>query len=142
MGTKQGYKATTKLVSSYAWDTMIKFIQIKKSDYDSNSLEGNYLDTTFVYKDIKGNEQTKNKDESILVPTGQTTSICNIYDVGGNLWEYTTENFTQHDTNIFVYRGGDFNDGSYEIYSAGCRYNNKGDANDSISFRIALYCAL
>ena len=108
MGTKQGYKATTKLVSSYAWDTMIKFIQIKKSDYDSNSLEGNYLDTTFVYKDIKGNEQTKNKDESILVPTGQTTSICNIYDVGGNLWEYTTEKYSTA-VDYYVNRGGLFN---------------------------------
>lgn len=137
MGTKQGYKATTKLVSSYAWDTMIKFIQIKKSDYDSNSLEGNYLDTTFVYKDIKGNEQTKNKDESILVPTGQTTSICNIYDVGGNLWEYTTEKYSTA-VDYYVNRGGGCSI-SYKTFPAGHRGNNNGSANSVNGFRIALY---
>ena len=40
--TKQGYKAKTKLVSSYAWDTTIEFIQKVNSDYGSSSEEGNY----------------------------------------------------------------------------------------------------
>ena len=40
--TKQGYKAKTKLVSSYAWDTTIAFLQKVNSDYGSSSEEGNY----------------------------------------------------------------------------------------------------
>ena len=144
--TENYITATTCLISSYAWDTAIDFIQKTNSDNDHNdygnsSPEGNYSDSpAFKYIDINETEQLG--PNGTIIPTGNTTPISNIYDMGGNLWEYTTENFTQHDTNIFVYRGGDFNDGSYEIYSAGCRYNNKGDANDSISFRIALYCAL
>ena len=47
MDTVQGYTtATTKLVSSYAWDTAIDFIQKAKSaqsTYGNSSLEGNYL---------------------------------------------------------------------------------------------------
>ena len=89
--TKQGYKAKTKLVSSYAWDTTIAFMQKVNSDYGSSSEEGNYGDTTFSYTDIKGAKQTKAKDSSVLVPTGQTTPVCNIYDMGGNVWEWTTE---------------------------------------------------
>ena len=41
--TQQGYKAKTKLVSSYAWDTTIAFIQKVNSDYGSSSGEENYL---------------------------------------------------------------------------------------------------
>ena len=59
--TKQGYKAKTKLVSSYAWDTTIEFIQKVNSDYGNSSEEGNYHDTTFSYTDITGASKTKKK---------------------------------------------------------------------------------
>ncbi|MFR5153779.1 MAG: hypothetical protein ACLTF2_04520, partial [Clostridia bacterium] len=89
--TKQGYKAKTKLVSSYAWDTTIAFLQKVNSDYGSSSEEGNCQDTTFSYTDITGARQTKASYSEVLVPTGQTTPVCNIYDMGGNVWEWTTE---------------------------------------------------
>ena len=57
--TKQGYKAKTKLVSSYAWDTTIAFLQKVNSDYGNSSEEGNYNDTAFSYTDITGASQTK-----------------------------------------------------------------------------------
>ena len=38
--TKQGYKAKTKLVSSYVWDTTIAFLQKVNSDYGSSPEEG------------------------------------------------------------------------------------------------------
>ena len=92
MKAKQGYTATTKLCSSYAWDTAIAFIQKTNSDYGNSSEEGNYYDIDFTYTDINGNEnQSKNNNSSTLVPTGQTTPVCNIYDMGGNMWEWTTE---------------------------------------------------
>ena len=83
--TKQGYKAKTKLVSSYAWDTTIAFLQKVNSDYGNSSEEGNYNDTTFSYTDITGASKTKAKNSNVLVPTGQTTPVCNIYDMGGNV---------------------------------------------------------
>ena len=87
--TKQGYKAKTKLVSSYAWDTTIEFIQKVNSDYGNSSEEGNYSDTTFSYTDITGASQTKAESSYVIVPTGQTTPVCNIYDMGGNVFEWT-----------------------------------------------------
>ena len=65
--TKQGYKAKTKLVSSYAWDTTIAFLQKVNSDYGSSSEEGNYSNTTFSYTDITGASKTKAKSSYVLV---------------------------------------------------------------------------
>ena len=68
--TKQGYKAKTKLVSSYAWDTTIAFLQKVNSDYGERS-EGNYREIAFSYTDITGASQTKSSSSSVLIPTGR-----------------------------------------------------------------------
>ena len=134
---KQGYKAKTKLVSSYAWDTTIAFIQKVNSDYGSSSEEGNYSDTTFSYTDIIGAKQTKAKSSYLLVPTGQTTPVCNIYDMGGNVWEWTTESYSVTDYH-YALRGGYYYDGFASI-PAGYRGNNSDLANDYYGFRITLF---
>ena len=62
--------------------------------------------------------------------TGKTTSVCNIFDMGGNAWEWTTENcvFT---FSPCVTRG---------YYSAGCRsWYASTYSENNISFRVALY---
>ena len=105
--TKQGYKAKTKLVSSYAWDTTIAFLQKVNSDYGSSSKEGNYRDTTFSYTDITGASKTKARSSYVLVPTGQTTPVCNIYDMGGNVFEWTTESCSYTNT-PYAKRGGNY----------------------------------
>ena len=72
MATVQEYTtAATKLVSSYAWDTALDFIQKansdnEHSDYATRSPEGNYSNTNY------GND---------LIRTGQTTAVSNIYDM-------------------------------------------------------------
>ena len=135
--TKQGYKAKTKLVSSYAWDTTIAFMQKVNSDYGSSSEEGNYIDTKFSYTDITGAKQTKAKNSNVLVPTGQTTPVCNIYDMGGNVWELTTESYS----NTYIpcaIRGGYYSN-SFADFPAGFRYSNSDYAYDRIGFRLTLF---
>ena len=135
--TKQGYKAKTKLVSSYAWDTTIAFMQKVNSDYGSSSEEGNYTDTKFSYTDITGARQTKAKNSNVLVPTGQTTPVCNIYDMGGNVFERTTESCS----NLlapYATRGGGY-DRSFASNPAGYRADDSGYADDSCGFRLALF---
>ena len=112
--------------------------KIKTPDYDSNSPQGNYQDTTFTYANIgeKEKTQTKAKDSSTLVPTGQTTSVSNIYDMGGNAYERTTE--SSSNTNAPITNRG----GSYDLDAsnvpAGIRNNNNGNANSNNSFRVTL----
>ena len=138
MDTVQGYTtATTKLVSSYAWDTAISYIQIKNSDYGTNSPEGNYSNSdTFTYTDIAGDTQTGPTGE--LIPTGQTTEVSNIYDMGGNLYEYTTESY-YHETYHYTYRGGYYRV-DYGSRSAGDRDSYDGCAISLGGFRVTLYC--
>ncbi len=136
--TKQGYKAKTKLVSSYAWDTTISFLQKVNSDYGSRSEEGNYYDTTFTYTDITGASKTKTSGSIELVPTGQTTPVCNIYDMGGNVWEWTTESYSS--TNYpYIERGGNYCDYLFANGPAGRRDNDSDNANASIGFRLTLF---
>ena len=135
--TQQEYKAKTKLVSSYAWDTTIAFMQKVNSDYGSSSEEGNYIDTKFSYTDITGAKQTKAKNSNVLVPTGQTTPVCNIYDMGGNVWELTTESYS----NTYIpcaIRGGYYSN-SFADFPAGFRYSNSDYAYDRIGFRLTLF---
>ena len=91
-GIGGGPGATTYLCSSYAWDTAINFIQnngfpnyakAREDSYNENWVDNNV-------KDSKGNIiKVANKAERL--PTGKTTPKCNIYDMGGNAVEFTTE---------------------------------------------------
>ena len=137
---KQGYKATTKLVSSYAWDTTIAFIEKTVSNYGSSSPKGNYLDTSVTYKDITDenkSEKTKAENSSLLVATGQTTPVCNIYDMGGNVAEWTTESYS-YTIVPYAVRGGTYYDG-FANYPAGHRNGSSGNANEHDGFRLTLF---
>ena len=135
--TKQGYKAKTKLVSSYAWDTTIAFIQKVNSDYGNSSEEGNYYNTTFSYTDITGATKTKASDDTVLVPTGQTTPVCNIYDMGGNVWEWTTESYSNM-FSPYALRGGYYTVG-FAGSPAGSRGSYSDRANAYNGFRLTLF---
>ena len=138
--TKQGYKAKTKLVSSYAWDTTIAFIEKTVNNYGSSSSQGNYKDKSVTYKDITDEskpEKTKAENSSLLVATGQTTPVCNIYDMGGNVWEWTTESCSS--TSIpYAERGGGYRSGFASV-PAGYRSSYSDNAFDNAGFRITLF---
>ena len=140
--TKQGYTSVkSKLVSSYAWDTAIAFIQKTNSDYGNRSEEGNYKNSpTFTYTgiaDTEKNKQTKANGTETLIPTGQTTAVNNIYDMGGNVWEWTTESYSN--TSLpYTCRGGSCF-GNFAYTPAGYRGDSSVNANAYIGFRCTLY---
>ena len=138
--TQQGYKAKTKLVSSYAWDTTIAFIEKTVNNYGSSSSQGNYSNTSVTYKDITDEskpEKTKAGNTSLLVATGQTTPVCNIYDMGGNVYEWTTESFSYTDL-PYAIRGGSYVD-SCALNPAGTRTIDSDNASVSVGFRLTLF---
>ena len=116
-GIGGGPGATTYLCSSYAWDTAINFIQnngfLNYAKAREDSYNENWVDKNV--KDLKGNIiKAANKAE--LLPTGKTTPKSNIYDMGGNVSEFTTEVMPSTSEPV-VLRGGYF--GNY--YPAGQR---------------------
>ena len=138
--TKQGYKAKTKLVSSYAWDTTIAFIEKTVNNYGSSSSQGNYSNTSVTYKDITDEskpEKTKAENSSLLVATGQTTPVCNIYDMGGNVFELTTE-FSSDTYYPYAKRGGNYST-SFASYPAGYCNDTSDNANVLLGFRLTLF---
>ena len=111
-GIGGGPGATTYLCSSYAWDTAINFIQnngfpnyakAREDSYNENWKDKNV-------KDSKGNIiKAANKAERLS--TGKTTPKCNIYDMGGNVAEFTTE-VMPSTSEPEVLRGGNYGDGT------------------------------
>ena len=121
-GIGGGTEATTYLCSSYAWDTALKYIETKTeySDYGSNidKYNGNWMSKNVIGKD---GTIIKNAGESKRLNTGLTTAIYNIYDMGGNVAEFTTE-LNPGTPRTLVMRGGHHNnDGN----PAGERWDNE-----------------
>ena len=138
--TQQGYKAKTKLVSSYAWDTTIAFIEKTVNNYGSSSSQGNYSNTSVTYKDITDEskpEKTKAENSPLLVATGQTTPVCNIYDMGGNVYEWTTESCS-YSASSYALRGGCYGN-SFADSPAGYRAYSSDHASGSYGFRLTLF---
>ena len=124
------------MCSSYAWDTAIKFIQTHSTATNyGTSRDGfneNWQDKEV--KDKNGNI-IKRANEAVRLKTGLTTSKANIYDMGGNVAEFTTE-LNLNTSEAVVLRGGSY----YVDYgSAGNRYdNNSGNANINYGARATL----
>ena len=162
------------LIDGTAWDTITQWVSdsTKKSVTDSTAW-GNYFDSSYTLKGLYARHQGRTAKDNVWrwfpayvynngsytkgseyteVATGVTVegdptrnSACNIYDMAGNMWEWTTET-GKHDskatdaTNYAVLRGGSFYwDGSDAPVSYRNGYNSVGDYYINIGFRVVLY---
>ena len=91
-GIESGSNATSYLCSSYAFDTALSFIESKpeSSDYGSNTSKYN---ENWLSKQVVDKNGNVIKEAGVFqrLNTGLTTALCNIYDMGGNVGEFTTE---------------------------------------------------
>lgn len=125
------------LCSSYAWDTAVNFIQ-------NNSTAKNYATSIEGFNGNWNPQAVKDPSGNVIKPagtsqqlnTGLTTQFCNIFDMGGNEAEFTTE-LNPGTSGTVVVRGGDcYNDG----FPAGYRWDIvSGDAIISYGFRATLF---
>ena len=134
-GIGGGEGATTYLCSSYSWDTAINFIQ--------NTTGKNYATSIIGFNGNWKSQEVKDSSGKVIKPvntaqrlnTGLTTALCNIYDMGGNVGEFTTE-LNPGTSETVVLRGGNFDN----YFPAGYRWDNySGSAYSNYGFRATLF---
>ena len=135
-GIDVGSTANSYLCSSYAWDTAINFIQNNTiwTNYATSreNTNDNWLDKEVV--DESG-EIIKEAGIEKRLKTGLTTGKANIYDMGGNVAEFTTE-INPGTGESVVGRGGFIS----STFSAGYRVdNNPSSFGSQCSFRATLF---
>ena len=129
-------EATSYLCSSYAWDTAVNFIQ-------NNSTAKNYATSIEGFNGNWNPQAVKDPSGNVIKPagtsqqlnTGLTTQFCNIFDMGGNEAEFTTE-LNPGTSETVVLRGGGYSG----VRPAGDRWDNgSGDAYINFGFRATLF---
>ena len=129
-------EATSYLCSSYAWDTAVNFIQ-------NNSTAKNYATSIEGFNGNWNPQAVKDPSGNVIKPagtsqqlnTGLTTQFCNIFDIGGNEAEFTTE-LNPGTSETVVLRGGSY----YSGVPAGDRWDcSSGGAYLDIGFRATLF---
>ena len=129
-------EATSYLCSSYAWDTAVNFIQ-------NNSTAKNYATSIEGFNGNWNPQEVKDPSGNVIKPagtsqqlnTGLTTQFCNIFDMGGNEAEFTTE-LNPGTSETVVLRGGCYNNG----FPAGSRWDLiSGYAFINYGFRATLF---
>ena len=130
-------EATSYLCSSYAWDTAVNFIQ-------NNSTAKNYATSIEGFNGNWNPQAVKDPSGNVIKPagtsqqlnTGLTTQFCNIFDMGGNEAEFTTE-LNPGTSETVVLRGGTYD---YGYAPAGYRSDlDSGIAFIAYGFRATLF---
>lgn len=145
---------TCTLCYGVQWDAMLNFIKDKSHDVTNSTTWGNYLDNAWriTREEPSGTSSPsvltswksayemgeKTSDTNILLTTGASDSFVakNIYDVAGNVLEWTNEAYS---SNRRVRRGGRYNIGGSEqpaYYRSDISTNY---CHNGLGFRPALY---
>ena len=104
----------TGMIWGNQWDRTLMWLietgsKTKEQIADDSTSWGNYYNATFEYVNSSGSTATKNENSSTRIPTGSAeyTKANNIYDLAGNVRDWTME---ASSTGSRVYRGGYYYD--------------------------------
>ncbi len=124
----------TGLITGKAWDTTCHWIEDSLSSINASAsltdsrYYGNYWKALSPANENSGTKRTAGFNEN--------WKVKNIYDLAGNVWEWTSEAYSSD----FIRRGGGCDvDGSGNSPVSFRRYNSAFIATDAIGFRPRLY---
>ena len=158
------------LVTGTMWDVMVQYI-VTESEYTSSGTWGNYNDssinldrgyytnvnssgTTDGFKNVTSGQKSGTRASGynyVLLSTGASDAAKrkNVYDVAGNLWEWTTESSyvasysnyskTNFDVNTHMRRGGSFANACGSSPACFRRSEYATSTYVGYGFRVALY---
>ena len=149
---------TSSLMFGIQWDLVLKHIETKQAktqdELKNDSKDwGNYLDASFditkgkysedkgaIYKDVGTESYTKIENDDVLLTTGATerNSVLNIYDLAGNVWEWTLE-YTTGINFPCVLRGGGYSYSGYYYPVSGNSFDSTTYSDNDVGFRPALW---
>ena len=154
---------TSSLMFGVQWDLVLAFMskdttkvnQENLKELTSNSTTiGNYSNNLWTIKNAKAQYSTnyggtftacpnpfkKESSSDILLTTGADSSfsVQNIYDIAGNVWEWTLEKNSNASYPCAVRGGNFFNNGS-SIPAAYRNRNVTTDALNGVGFRVTLW---
>ena len=146
---------TSSLMFGVQWDLVLKYLETKNAatqsqlNTDSKTI-GNYVNnlwniTNKSAKYLSGSWKPcpyeKTAEASVLLRTGADASFekMNIYDIAGNVWEWTLEK-TSYASSPCAYRGGSYSNygSSYPASYRDSSYTTYSSSN-FIGFRVTLY---
>lgn len=150
---------TTSLMFGLQWDLILKYLETSgskiKDDLTVDSISwGNFKNSEFkvfegIYSENLGqnyelvkDEYSKNENAAILFSTGinNRNSCKNIYDLAGNVWEWTLERQkVEHSVETNAVRGGAFNNDSKDYNVSMRLYTNYYFNNYNMGFRPTMY---
>ncbi len=135
-------KSEGKTIGNYA---MASF-ELKRGNYAERN---NSVLEWFNYKSNGKRNLVKNcikqsyetYEGGILLTTGATeaTKLQNIYDIAGNVWEWTLEKNLSSDANPCTLRGGKFENSGKENSANNHTFNKSTFGNYDVGFRISIY---
>ena len=137
-GNQNQYQTvTTSVLYGVQWDAILRFLVSEENPVNDSTSWGNYPNATLSYSDSLGNTYQKVQGEARLLQAGSSeqTKAKNIYDIAGNLYEWTMESAG---SSVRVVRGGAYLVNIGQLAASRYAYA-QNTANNSIGFRISFY---
>lgn len=117
----------SNLINSYAWDTIMI--------WTSNIPNINSENVSYLYN---SRDMGNYSNKISVTGSSEAYKIKNIYDIAGNVAEFTTEQMNYHEKNIHISRGGMYSI-TPETLKIVDRIPNYNDKYETAGFRIILY---